>query len=322
MTPVVERLRVGVVGAGVMGGHHARIYAELPEAELVGVCDVQRERAEELAHRWGAAAFASLDDFLRQGLDAVSVAVPTTEHRRVAEACAEAGVHILLEKPAAGDPGEARKIFAACRKSSVRMMVGYVERFNPVVLALRRALAGREVMSLEITRVGPRPPRIRDVGVVVDLATHDIDLLRFLTGDEIERSMSLVSSLNGGHEDQALLSFRTRRGIAAHVNVNWITPFKVRRIRVATSDRFMEGDLLARTAYVYHMLEDDSSGGVAYSQEALEVEEEEPLRKEIREFLRCLRTGEEMPVSERDACVSLEIAQACLEREICSFSYD
>ncbi len=311
-----------MVGAGVMGGHHARVYAELPQAELVGVCDTDPERAGALGARCGVPHYTALEGLLERGLDAVSVAVPTSEHRRVAEACAERGVNILLEKPAAGTVEEAMAIFRACRSKGVRIMVGYVERFNPVVASLKQALRDERPLSIEITRVGPRPPRIRDVGVVVDLATHDIDLLRFLTGDEIAKGFSLISNHNGGHEDQALLSFRTTRGVSCHINVNWITPFKVRRIRVATTAHFLEGDLMARTVSVYRLEdgEDAPRGEMAWSKESLVVVEEEPLRREIAEFLRCLRTGEEMPVSEEDACRSLEIAVACLENETFSFS--
>ena len=152
-------LRVGVIGAGVMGSNHARVLGGLPDTTLVGIVDPlpeHRARATELAR---CRCFASLDELIAEGVDAVTIAAPTHLHHEVALACIARGIHILVEKPIASTVEEVREIVAAAGRAGVTLMVGHVERFNPAVAAIKQAISGEDILSIGITRVGPFPDR-------------------------------------------------------------------------------------------------------------------------------------------------------------------
>src|SRR5262249_27267420 len=170
---------------------------------------------------------SAVDDFetlLERRLDAVPIATPTHLRRDIALACISRGIHVLVEKPIASSAEEGRDIVAAARRAGVTLMVGHVERFNPAVAAIKDALRGEDILSIAITRVGPFPPRMSNVGVVIDLAVHDIDLIRWFTDSEITEVQPQLSSAIAEREDIALLQFRTASGVLAHINTNWITP--------------------------------------------------------------------------------------------------
>src|ERR1700737_4347399 len=230
-------LRIGVIGAGVMGTNHARVLAGLPDTTLVGIVDplpAHRPVSRELA---GCRTFASLDELIAEGVDAVTIAAPTHLHHEIALACIAHGIHVLVEKPIASSVEEGRDIVAAARRAGVTLMVGHVERFNPAVAAIKQAISGEDILSIAITRVGPFPPRMSNVGVVIDLAVHDIDLIRWFTESDIVEVQPQLSSAVAEREDIALLQFRTASGVLAHINTNWLTPFKARNVTVATRNK-------------------------------------------------------------------------------------
>jgi UDP-N-acetylglucosamine 3-dehydrogenase len=167
-------LRVGVVGVGVMGSNHARVFAGLPDIELVGVADPDRKQADFVARTLGCAAVADVAKLLDMKLDAITIAAPTHLHRDIALACIARGVHVMVEKPIASSVEEGNEIISAARKAGLTLMVGHVERFNPAVEAIKDAIRSEDILSIAITRVGPFPPRMSNVGVVIDLAVHDI----------------------------------------------------------------------------------------------------------------------------------------------------
>ena len=219
-------LRVGVIGAGVMGSNHARVLAGLPDIALVGVVDpleAHRARAAELAN---CRTFDALEALLAEGIDAVTIAAPTHLHNEIALACIARRIHVLVEKPIASSVEEGRQIVDAAQRAGVTLMVGHVERFNPAVAAIKQAITREDILSIAITRVGPFPPRMSNVGVVIDLAVHDIDLIRWFTESDIVEVQPQLSSAVAEREDIALLQFRTASGVLAHINTNWLTPFK------------------------------------------------------------------------------------------------
>ena len=302
-------LRVGVIGAGVMGTNHARVLAGLPDVTLVGIVDPlpeHRTRAIEMA---GCRAFASLQELIAEGVDAVTIAAPTHLHHEVALACIARGIHIMVEKPIATTVEEGRDIVAAAERVGVTLMVGHVERFNPAVVAIKQALAGEDILSIGITRVGPFPPRMSNVGVVIDLAVHDIDLIRWFTESDIVEVQPQLSSAVAEREDIALLQFRTASGVLAHINTNWLTPFKARSVTVATRGKYVMGDLLTRQVTECFGFKPDGS----YSMRHLPVGHDEPLRAELIAFLSAVRSGVEPAVSGDEGVASLEIAIRCLE---------
>jgi predicted dehydrogenase len=301
-------LRVGVVGVGVMGSNHARVFVGLPGTELVGVADPDRKQVEFVARALGCAAVADVDELLDRDVDAITIAAPTHLHRDIALSCIARGVHIMVEKPIASSIEEGREIIRAAHRAGVTLMVGHVERFNPAVEAIKEAIRGEDILSIAITRVGPFPPRMSNVGVVIDLAVHDIDLIRWFTDSDIIEVQPQLSSAVAEREDIALLQFRTASGVLAHINTNWLTPFKARNITVATRGKYVTGDLLTRQVTECFGFQPDGS----YSMRHLSVGHAEPLRSELLAFLRAVRSGSSPVVTGEEAVASLEIATRCL----------
>ena len=256
-----------------------------------------------------APSFKDVEALLSAGVDAVTIAAPTHLHRDIALDCAARGVHILVEKPIAPTVEESRAIVAAARRAGVTLMVGHVERFNPAVQSIKRAIKDQDILSIAITRVGPFPPRMSNVGVVIDLAVHDIDLIRWFTESEIVEIQPQTSSAVAEREDIALLQFRTASGVLAHINTNWLTPFKARTVHVATRDKYLIGDLLTLQVTECFGFQPDGS----YSMRHLSVGYAEPLRSEMQAFLAAIRSGESPAVTGDEAVASLEVAIRCLD---------
>src|SRR6266850_3401207 len=301
-------LRVGVIGAGLMGSNHARVLAGLPDTTLVGIVDplpAHRARTTELT---GCRSFASLDELIAEGIDAVTIAAPTHLHHEIALACIARGIHVLVEKPIASSVQEGRDIVEAARRAGMTLMVGHVERFNPAVAAIKQAISGEDILSIAITRVGPFPPRMSNVGVVIDLAVHDIDLIRWFTESDIVEVQPQLSSAKAEREDIALLQFRTASGVLAHINTNWLTPFKARTVHVATKRKYVIGDLLTRQVTECYGFQPDGS----YSMRHLSVGHAEPLRAELAAFVKAIREGTPPPVTGEDGVASLAVAIQCL----------
>jgi UDP-N-acetylglucosamine 3-dehydrogenase len=304
-----DLLRVGVVGVGVMGSNHARVLAGLPGIRLVGVADPDHQQARFVAGALGTTAVDYVDALLPLGVDAVTIAAPTHLHHDIALTCIKRGIHVLVEKPIASNPDEGRSIVAAARRAGVTLMVGHVERFNPAVETVKEAIRGEEILSIAITRVGPFPPRMSNVGVVIDLAVHDIDLIRWFTDSEIVDVQPLTANAVAEREDIALLQFRTTSGVLAQINTNWLTPFKARTVHVATRDKYIIGDLLTRQVTECFGFQPDGS----YSMRHLSVGYTEPLRTELIAFFSAIRQGGAPIVSGEEGVASLEIAMRCLE---------
>ncbi len=300
-------LRIGVVGAGVMGSNHARVLSELPGITLAGVVDPDATRRDFVA-KLGCSTFADLEGLIATGVDAVTIAAPTHLHRDVAVECASRGIHILVEKPIASTIEEGHAIVTAARRAGITLMAGHVERFNPAVEALKRAIKDQNILSIAITRVGPFPPRMSNVGVVIDLAVHDIDLIRWFTDSEIVEIQPQTSSAVAEREDIALLQFRTASGVLAHINTNWLTPFKARTIHIATRDKYVIGDLLTLQVTECFGFQPDGS----YSMRHLSVGYAEPLRSELQAFIAAVRSGQKPAVTGEEGVASLEIAIRCL----------
>ena len=303
-------LRVGVIGLGAMGRHHARIYSELPNAKLVGVADLNDELTATTARKYKTKGFGDFHDLLQQKLDAVSIAVPTSLHRDVAIAAAGKGVNVLVEKPIADTIQNAEDMIKSCQQSGVKLMVGHIERFNPIVPVIKKAIEGFHVISITIARLGPFPPRIRDVGIVIDLATHDIDLVRYLTTSEAKKVYSLVKRKSlSEHEDSALISFETESGVLVQLTVNWLTPFKVREINIATREKFVRGWFQEQKVWEYQRWKEDNS----YIVKEFSVPFAEPLKLELEAFLTSIENNTGAPIPGEEGLKTLAVALECLK---------
>ena len=305
----IGNLRIGVVGVGVMGSNHARVLSDMAGVELAGVADPDSNHRNFVADTLNCAAFSDVDALLSSGVDAAVIAAPTHLHRDIALKCITQRVHVLVEKPIAPTVGEGRDIVSAARHAGVTLMIGHVERFNPAAEAIKRAIKDQDILSIAITRVGPFPPRMSNVGVVIDLGVHDIDLIRWFTESEIVEIQPQTSSAVAEREDIALLQFRTESGVLAHINTNWLTPFKARNIHIATRDKYLIADLLTLQVTECFGFQPDGS----YSMRHLSVGYAEPLRSELVAFVDAVRSGERPAVTGEEAVASLEIAIRCLD---------
>lgn len=307
-THLTNPFRVGVAGVGVMGRNHARVLSEMREFDLAMVFDPDAVTAEGVAAAYGASPVTTAADFVAAGLEAAVIATPNRHHAELGVALLEAGVHVLVEKPIAATVGDAQRMIDAAKAHDRVLMVGQVERFNPAVEAVKRAIAGEDVISIQITRVGPFPPRMGEVGVVIDLAVHDIDIIRHLTGSEIAEVQPQLAKTRADREDTALLQFRLENGVIAHITTNWVTPYKTRTLQVATHNKFVVADLMTRQVTEYFGQQPDGS----YSTRGVMSWPNEPLKKELEAFAHAIRTGETPAVTGEDGLRNLEVALRCL----------
>jgi len=238
-------LRAGVIGVGSMGQNHARIYSEL--GSLAGVYDAAPDAAKNVAARLGTTAFSSIDELLN-AVDAVSICTPTTCHFDAARKAIELGKAVLVEKPFTGDEAQARELCELAEKNKVTLASGFVERFNPVVKATKESLSsGRfgQLVSIGSRRVSSFPSRIRDVGVIKDLAIHDVDVIRYITGLEVRSVYALGGKMKRTQfEDHANLMMEMDDSVTATLEVNWLTPMKVRKVSLTCSSGFAQMDYM------------------------------------------------------------------------------
>jgi UDP-N-acetylglucosamine 3-dehydrogenase len=301
----MKRLRVGVFGVGAMGVHHARVYSELAEAELVGVADPREPQARDVAKACHTDAFTAYEQLLKQDLDAVSIAVPTSLHREVAAKAARCGVHLLVEKPIADTLSNADAIIEAARRCNVKLMVGHIERFNPVILKLKELIVEGELgelLSISCRRVGPNPARIRDVGIIIDLAVHDIDAISYLYGMQAQHVYAIGGNSFHIKEDYAsiLLHYAGRK--SGFVETNWLTPHKIRKITVTGTKGVAHADYQDQSMELWR------EGLI----KAVQVEKREPLRNELEHFLHAVGNGERPSPSGEEGKYTLYVALSAI----------
>ncbi|HEY3249064.1 MAG TPA: Gfo/Idh/MocA family oxidoreductase [bacterium] len=293
--------RVAVIGLGQWGRHHARIYAGLRDAELVGVADLDAAGARACAHRYRCQAFTDYRALIGR-VDAVSVVVPTALHYRVAREFLAAGVHVLVEKPMTSTLQEAAELVAVAEERERVLLVGHVERFKPAVRQLA-ALAG-DPMFIHTRRVRPYDrTRAMDVGVVMDLMIHDIDIILGLTGGRVTEVSGMGLRVHNSHEDLAVAHLRLSTGCVAWLMASRISAEKAAEIEITTSDRAIRLDYLRQHTVVQPF------GGEA---QRTTVHGEEPLQAELRHFLDCVRGRERPLVSGEDGLRALEVAHQLL----------
>jgi predicted dehydrogenase len=278
-------VRVGVVGVGHLGQHHARLYAGLPGAHLVAVADQDPERAAAVASTYGCAACRDAGELIGR-IDAASVAVPTTAHAAVAVPLLLAGIDVLVEKPLARSLAEADAINTAADRTARLVMVGHSERFNPAVRALREAV--HEPRFFEIHRLAAFSRRSTDVDVVMDLMIHDLDLLLHLDGSEVVSVDAAGVNALTEQIDIANARLRMSSGCVANLTASRISTEPVRRIRVFQARTYLSCDTGRREVERYRVL--DGAGGPEIVRDQLKVDEGEPLAIELREFLAAVRS--------------------------------
>lgn len=316
-------LRAAVIGLGSMGANHARVLADMPGVELVGVADADPERVARVTAGRLFPGFPDTATLLREARpDFVSVVVPTGLHEAVALEVIEAGVHLLVEKPIAASLAAAHRVAAAAQAAGVLLTVGHIERFNPAVRELKARLSagqGGRPLQLKARRVGPFPHRIRDVGVIHDLAPHDIDIMRYLLDDEVDRVYAEAQRhIATGNEDLFAGMLHFRGGVVGLLDINWLTPSKERTLAVLCEKGMFVVDYAAQTlTFFENHAATAREGAIASVTEGpmirYPIANREPLRAELEAFRDAIAGGSAPAVSAADGIVALAVAEALVE---------
>lgn len=307
---MTDTTRTGVIGVGYMGWNHARLYSELPTVDLVGVADRDQKRAVQAARKFDAEALPV--DGLLDRVDAVSIAVPTQHHGDLIDACFDAGVHVLVEKPFVDDVDYGRALVDRSEATGLTLQVGHVERFNPAVTTLADIASHLDVIAFSTRRVGPSVDRQLTDSVALDLMIHDIDIVLSMVDAPLDELTS-VSTAGGEHATAAL---RFENGVVADLTASRITQREERTVEVATETGCLVADCIDQSVAVHRSspsVPASTNGHRLYQcddvVERPRVRRADPLRRELESFVDVVTTGDEPLVGGRHGLRAVEVAQ-------------
>ncbi|MCX6759630.1 MAG: Gfo/Idh/MocA family oxidoreductase [Candidatus Nealsonbacteria bacterium] len=319
----MSKLNVAVIGVGNIGRHHARNYFEMPQVNLVAICDLNIEEGRRLAKEYGCLFYDDYKKMLKeQKIDAASIAVPTFLHHRVACDVLDMKINVLLEKPIAVNLMEARDIINKAKENNLKLMIGHIERFNPAIRRLKDLIADNRlgnIISINIKRVGGLPPQIKDANVVIDLAVHDIDISNYLLGEYPKEVYGFKSkNLIDSQEDSAVILLKYPKA-SSFIEVNWITPVKFRTLDITGTKAFARLDYINQKITVYENGHFDKNNQYNDFNEFVSkysspdkiivgINKMEPLKCELIEFVSSVLNNKEPLVTGEDAYKTLEIA--------------
>ena len=320
-------MRVAVIGVGSMGFNHLRVYSELEGVQLAGVSDVSPERLKAVTDRFAVPTYSDYRELIeKEKPDAVSITVPTSDHEEVASFALRAGAHTLVEKPIAASVEEGERIIALAKETKRLLMIGHIIRFNPAIQALKKRLDNGDlgrIFQIFCRRTGPFPARIRDVGVVIDLAPHDLDIMRFLTGLNPTRVYAETEQqIHTNHEDLLFALLRFPGGLTCALELNWLTPKKIRETLVLGEKGLFYVDDLLQDLFFY---ENAQASGELWSPlntlrgvsegplTRFELQKQEPLKAELKAFLHAIESGGPVPVSGEDGLEALRLSLVLVE---------
>ena len=294
------KLKVGIIGAGYMGSAHARVYSEIKEADLIGICDFNPEK-KSLSEKYGCQFFSDFEDILKMDIDLFSICTPTSTHPRIALKALEEGKHVLIEKPLALNPREGEEIIKKAIKTGRLVGVGFLERFNPAIRRLKESVDFSQIYSTISLRFGPGTPRIKDIGVLLDLGSHEIDILNYLTQTRPDILYTyILHNSNGEHEDYAYVSLKYGH-THAHIETSWIPKYKLRNLILYGNKKFyvldyMQQKLTSCRAPPKVNLEGGSWEDFLWAsrlvEEDVSSQPEEPLKLELKCFIKSVKKGE------------------------------
>ena len=319
----MKPVRVGVIGIGNMGWHHARVLSLLKDAELVGVADPDPHRGQLAVEQFGCRWFGDYTELLKE-VEAVCIAVPTLLHHRVGMACFDAGVHVLIEKPIAATQDEASDLIRAAKSSGRLLQVGHIERFNPAFRELVKVVAGEEVVVLEARRHSPNPDRANDVSVVLDLMIHDIDLVLELAQAPVIRLAAAGGRSADGPIDYVNATLGFANGVVASLTASKMAHRKIRSLSAHCRSALVETDFLNRSLQIHRRTHQSFSadhGELLYRNdgfiEEVSTSPVDPLVAELEHFLQCVR-GEEKPAVDGPqasrALLLADLIEQCVEQ--------
>lgn len=306
----MKQTNVGVIGVGAMGYNHVRIYSELENANLLAISDMVRGTLDNVSKEFNTVGYVDYDNILQlDDLEAVNICVPTVFHHDVVMSAIEAGKNVLVEKPVASHITEAKEMIDAAKDAGVILATGHVERFNPAVRVAKKLLQDGEigeVVTANAKRLGPYPPRIRDVGVATDLAIHDIDIFNYLFESKAEMVFANMSSnlKNCEFEDHAEIMTKYENGALSILETNWLTPYKKRQLNITGVEGIISVDYGSQSVTLYK-----ENNKV----EEVKVENKEPLKEELRSFVNAVQSNKEAEVTGQDGYEALRIVEAAMK---------
>lgn len=301
----MKKVNVGVIGVGAMGHNHARVYYRLDKANLLGVSDVSQATLSQVCKKYDAEGYTNYEELLKNPeIEAVSVCVPTTHHYNVVMKAIEYGKDVLVEKPIAFTLKEAEGMIQAAKDKGIKLSTGHVERFNPAIAKAKELIEMDvigDVVSASAKRVGPFPPRIKDVGVAIDLAIHDLDVMYYLFDDDVTQVFATMGSIleKCEYEDHAEIMTKFENGITGLLEVNWLTPFKRRALEITGTDGIIAIDYIDQSI--------DVAGKFA---QKVEIQHEEPLKYELNSFLNSIINDENVEITGEDGLNALKMVLA------------
>lgn len=295
----MNRVKTGVVGVGAIGRNHARIYAELESADLVAIYDANHDHARALAAEYGTVAVGSLEELIAH-VDAASISTPTMTHREIATQLLAAGKHVLVEKPIADSVDDAKAMIDLAAAKGLVLQVGHIERFNPVMSRLEAVLDSPKF--IECHRLSPFPQRSLDIGVVLDLMIHDLEIVLHLVNSPVASIDAVGIPVLTRREDIANARIRFENGCVANITASRISPEKMRKIRVFQGDAYLSLDYQDQSGWIYRR------DGMQIAREEVQVERDEPLKCELAAFVECAARGAAPKVSGQNAAAALDIA--------------
>jgi len=321
-------VRVGVIGVGNMGKMHCRVFSELGESQLVAVCDTNEILAKSVAEKYNAKYYTSVRDMISgEDIDAVTVAVQTKYHYDISKEVISYGKPLLIEKPITDSVEDARELIKLAEQKNVKLMIGHIERFNPVIQFLKNLIQQKtfgKTLIISTKRVGPSGG-INYGDITIDLAIHDIDIIRFLTGEEIEKVYCDKTKTNkdSGFIDNAFATLKLSNGTLGVIETNWITQKKVRKMTITTEKATIDVDYITQDIEIHKGLEKQPStlnGFENYLSDYTEgiiekpiILRKEPLKEELKHFIDCVSKDTLPLVGGEDGLRALKVAFACNE---------
>jgi len=304
----MRKLRMAVIGIGFWGKNHVRVLSEIPGVELVAVCDIDRQRADLVAKKYGLKSYGeSMEMYSKEDLDAVTICVWSSKLAEEAIKALRMGKHVLVEKPMASSAKEAQRVLKIAEAENLKLQVGFIERFNPGVKRIKETIDKGVIgvlVSATAKRVSRWPQRMGDVGVVKDTAIHDIDIVRFLFNEDPISVYARAGSLQHERfEDYAQIMLAFSYGKSASLESNWLTPYKIRKLTITGSEAIINLDYITQEVSI------ETLGQTVTPR----FEWEEPLKLELQHFVNCVLNNKEPLVSGIDGVKALKIAEAALK---------
>jgi predicted dehydrogenase len=306
----MDKLRVAVVGTGHLGSHHAKVYSALKKkygVSLVGVCDIRKDAAKEIAKKYNTDYFIDYHDLIGK-VDAVSIVVPTNLHYAVAKDFLKAGVHVLIEKPITRTLEEADDLIRLAEQKKLILQVGHIERFNSAVRAVEPLLS--KPKFIECQRLGSikKKKRIKDVGVVLDLMIHDIDIILGLVNSKVKNIEAVGISSVSDHEDLANVRLSFQNDVIADITASRVTREETRKIRIFQEQSYILLDYLHQEAFLFR------GSDKRLKKKKIRIKKKEPLKVELKSFINCVRNKKRPVVSGQEGRQALQVALDILEK--------